>query len=107
MAEKLNARAIVTHTISGSTTRLVARYRPSRPILAITPSEETLRRLALVWGVIPMRGAEEETEWEMVDHAVASVRQAGLAGEGGTVVITAGMPLYEPGTTNWIRVVTL
>ncbi|MBN1827365.1 MAG: pyruvate kinase [Candidatus Eisenbacteria bacterium] len=107
MAEKVRACAIVTHTVSGSTTRLVARYRPRHPILALTPDESTWRRLALVWGVIPKRVDGGNTESDLVASTLEQVRNAGFAKPGQAVVITAGMPLYEPGTTNWIRVATL
>jgi pyruvate kinase len=106
MAEKVGAAAIVTCTQSGSTTRLVAKYRPPQPILAMTPDETTYRRLCLEWGAIPVRMAPAETQEAMEGQALALVRELGYAAGGEPVIITAGVPLHVPGTTNLIKVAT-
>ncbi len=103
LAENIRARSIITFTQSGSTARLVAKYRPRPPILAPTPLEETYRRLALIWGVIPMLSETTQTTDEMMEKAFAAARRAGLVKRGDTVVITAGVPLGIPGTTNLIK----
>jgi len=104
MAEEVGAAAIVTPTRSGSTTRLVARYRPPQPILAVTDDEETLRRLALVWGVVPLRIPPADHLEELEAVALERIREAGLVTPGQRVVITAGVPLHVPGSTNLIRI---
>lgn len=103
LAENIRARSIITFTQSGSTARLVAKYRPRPPILAPTPLEETYRRLALIWGVIPILSETTQTTDEMMEKAFAAARRAGLVKRGDTVVITAGVPLGIPGTTNLIK----
>ncbi len=104
MARQVKAAAIITNTQSGSTTRLVSKCRPSQPILAITPDEATYRRLALVWGAVPLlidtSGSAEALEEKSLDVA----RRSGFLKGEGRVVITAGLPLHVPGTTNSIRV---
>ena len=106
MADKLRAGAIVTHTLSGSTTRMVSKYRPRRPLVALTPDESTYRRLALVWGTYPLIMKKWDTEEEMVQVSIQHCIELDSFRQGQSLVITAGMPLNEPGITNMIRVVT-
>jgi pyruvate kinase len=104
MAEQLGAGAIVTFTKSGSTTRLVAKYRPAAPILALTPDPETHRRLALVWGAVPLRTDLVEDPNEMERRAVDQALRSGLVEKGQKLVITGGLPLRVAGTTNLIKI---
>ncbi len=108
MAEELGATAIVTFTYSGSTARLVAKQRPRQTVLAPTPRRETMRELAFVWGVTPIEATEAggATAEAIEQEALAVARaHAGLR-EGEQIVVTAGLPLYVPGTTNLIKVAT-
>jgi pyruvate kinase len=103
-AAEIGAAAIVTLTKSGSTTRLVSKYRPRQPVLALTDEAAVCRRLALVWGAVPVHSPHRET---LEDYEVDAVRQAldaGLCRPGDSVVVTAGLPLHEPGRTNLIKV---
>ncbi|MCC3375904.1 pyruvate kinase [Cohnella sp. REN36] len=100
----LEAKAIVTSTESGYTARMVSKYRPKSPIIAVTPQEQVLRRLQLVWGVIPVQGKSAETTDEMVDIAVKGAMSSGLVRLGDTVIITAGVPVGRSGTTNLIKI---
>jgi pyruvate kinase len=104
IAHDLNAAAIVPVTHSGYTARMVSSFRPAVPIIGCTPIESTLRKLSLSWGVIPLKIEPHDVGEEMLADAVASVFHAGLVPEGGTVVLTAGIPMGVPGTTNLIRV---
>jgi pyruvate kinase len=103
LAESLNAASIITFTQSGSTARLIAKYRPREPILAPTPLEKTYRRLALIWGVVPVLGESIKDTDEIVDIAFKAALKSGLVKKGQRVVITAGAPVGVPGTTNLIR----
>jgi pyruvate kinase len=103
LAESLNAASIITFTKSGSTARLVAKYRPQQPILAPTPLERTYRSLALIWGVVPFLGENIRDSDEIVKSAFKAALNSGLVKKGQRVVITAGAPVGEPGTTNLIR----
>jgi pyruvate kinase len=100
----LEAKAILTATESGYTARMVSKYRPKAPIIAVTPIDYVLRRLSLVWGVVPIKGEHCETTDQLFDHAVESSLKAGLVSLGDLVVITAGVPVGRSGTTNLIKV---
>ncbi|MFF2091998.1 pyruvate kinase [Paenibacillus sp. NPDC058174] len=100
----LNAKAIVTSTQSGFTARMVSKYRPKSPIIAVTNDEKVMKRLALIWGVTPVLGADAQTTDEMVEIAVEGAQSTGLIALGDTIVITAGVPVGRAGTTNLIKV---
>lgn len=107
IAYDINARAIICATTSGSTARLVSKYRPKTPIVAFTPFESTYRQLALSWGVQPRLIPQVYTMEEMLQTAVNTAVDMGLAHEGDKVVITAGVPIGVPGNTNLIKVHTI
>lgn len=100
----LNAKAIVTSTESGYTARMVSKYRPKAPIIAVTTNPQIVRRLALSWGVIPVLGKEAANTDEMIQQAIDSSVNAGHVNVGDLVVITAGVPVGKAGTTNLIKV---
>ena len=104
IAGELGAKAIISSTTSGFTARMVSKYRPRTPILAVTPHQHTYRRLALVWGVCPLLVAPFANTDEMLHQAIAAARQSGWVRDGDTVVVTAGLPVGVPGHTNLIRV---
>ena len=101
---EVKAKAIITATVSGMTARMVARHRPSIPVVAVTPSRVTLARLALVWGVVPVRVAEFETTDDMVETMVHTACEQGLAAWGDAVVLTAGIPFGHERKTNMLKV---
>jgi pyruvate kinase len=103
-ALELGAKAILTATESGYTARMVSKYRPKSPIVAVTPNEQVIRRLSLVWGVIPVKGESCKTTDELFDLAVDSSIKSGLVSLGDIVIITAGVPVGRSGTTNLIKV---
>ena len=103
LAQEIKAAAIISFTQSGLTARLVAKYRPGCPILALTPLPETQRRLCLVWGVNPIMATGLKTTDEMIGRAFEAARKSGLVKKGQTVVITAGVPLGVSGKTNLIK----
>ncbi len=100
----LDAKAIVTSTESGYTARMVSKYRPKAPIIAVTTNPQVIRRLMLIWGVIPVLGKEAANTDEMIEQAIDSSVNAGLVHVGDLVVITAGVPVGRTGTTNLIKV---
>jgi len=101
---ELGAKAILTSTASGFTARMVSKYRPEAPIIAMTDDERVLKRLSLVWGVIPVRGERSSSTDELFRSAVESGRRTGLIGPGDYVVITAGVPSGKTGATNLIKI---
>ncbi len=103
-AQDLNAAAIITPTASGYTARLMSRYRPRSPIVAVTPSPAVQRQLMLYWGLTPLLAPRTDNTDEMIAYAVQVAKGHGLVKAGDTVVITAGSAGSTPGTTNLIKV---
>lgn len=103
-ALELNAKAIITSTETGYTARMVSKYRPKAPIIAVTTADQTLRRLALNWGVTPVKGEVAATTDEMFDKAMKGGLDSGLVKEGDLVVLSAGVPLGSSGSTNLIKI---
>jgi pyruvate kinase len=87
-AHDLNAAAIVTVTRTGSTARMVSRFRPATPIVAITPNPRTYRQLALSWGVTPLMNDYKASSRELFTDAAKKVQEADLAHDGDIIVIT-------------------
>lgn len=103
-ASNLSAAAILSATESGYTARMVSKYRPKSPIVAVTSNERVIRRLNLVWGVQPVLGQEAASTDEMLESTVESAVASGMVAQGDLVVITAGVPVGETGTTNIMKV---
>lgn len=106
-AADLGAAAIITSTTSGSTARMVARHRPKAPIIAVSPSIESLRKLQLIRGVTTIFSDCSTTMDEQLDKSIAAVQEAGFIDNGDLVVITAGMPMGTTGSTNMLKVRTI
>jgi pyruvate kinase len=107
IATALDARAIITHTTSGSTTRRVACHRPRMELLALCTAERIRRRLTLTWGVESELTEEIRGTAHMVELAVhAAVARCG-AQPGESVVVVAGTPYRVSGRTNLIKVETI
>lgn len=104
IAASLKAKAIITSTQSGETARQVAKHRPKQPIVAVSPSPEVVRQLRLSWGVIPLVASPSIHLDNMFDIAVDIPLRVGLIDSGDLVVITAGVLVNMPGTTNLIKV---
>lgn len=107
VAETLGAASIVTYTTSGSTALRAARERPLVPLLVLTPSLATARRLAVLWGVHCVHTDDAIDFTDMVEKACSHARGAGDAANGDRIVITAGVPFGTPGTTNVLRIARL
>lgn len=103
-AVRLGAAAILTSTQSGHTARMVSKYRPGMPIIAVTPTPAVQRKLLLTWGVEPILGRETDDTDEMIYESITSALDAKLIRNGDMVVITAGVPVGVPGTTNLLKV---
>jgi pyruvate kinase len=105
IAEQTRALAIIAVTHTGGTARIVTRYRPDTPVIAVTDQEETLRRFSFVWGVRGLVVEGGDGTLAPILHAVRAKLQAeGLLRSGGPVVILGGFPLFSGGSTNSIRV---
>ncbi len=104
LSEDLSAETIITFTSSGSTARRVARFRPRAKIIAPTPEESTYYFLSLVWGVVPITIEMTRSTDEMIEKAISKALERRLVRKGERVIMTAGIPIGVPGTTNMIKV---
>ena len=105
IAADLNVQAIITVTMSGFTSAMIARYKPSCPIIGCTTSRLVWRQMNLQWGVSPLLISEENTAEDLFREAVNAALEAGYVKKGDRVVLTAGIPLGISGKTNMLRVV--
>lgn len=103
-AHDLNAVAIVTVTKSGTTARMISKFRPKTLIVGATTDERVYRQLVLSWGVMPVMCDTKDNTDELFDHAVEVSKNAGVLKQGDIAVITAGIPLGINGTTNMLKV---
>lgn len=103
-AKNLNIKTIVAATESGYTAKMISKYRPNADILAITFDERTQRGLMVNWGVQPIVAEKPETTDDMFDLAASKAVELGFAKEGDLILITAGVPVGERGTTNIMKI---
>lgn len=103
-ANDLKAAAIITVTQSGRTARMISKYRPDCTIIGGSMSPKVCRQLNLSWGVTPLIMEPKDDADELFEHAVDVVEKAGLISMGDITVITGGVPLGVPGTTNILKV---
>jgi pyruvate kinase len=107
IAQTLPIEAIICFTGSGISARRVARERPSVPMLVLTPSTKTARRLALLWGAHAVSTKDIGSFEEMIAKGKRMALRQGFGTAGSRLVILAGVPFGVPGSTNLLHVVTL
>lgn len=103
-ARNLNIDTIVAATSSGHTAHMISKYRPASNILAATFDERTRRQLTLTWGVQAFKIKEVKDTDDMLDEATTLAIREGFAKEGDLIIITAGVPVGEAGTTNIMKI---
>ena len=103
-AMDIGADAILTVSHSGTTARLVSQFHPGTPIIACVVEETVRRQLALSWGITPLQMPYARNTDELISMATEVAQKAGLIKAGDVVVLTAGLPVGVPGTTNMIKV---
>ncbi len=103
-AHDLGAAAIITVSKSGSTSRMLSKYRPECPIISGTPSEKVWRQTNMSWGVCPIMIEEKDSTDSLIDHVITVAQSKKLLKNGDLVVLTAGVPLGVSGTTNLMKV---
>lgn len=106
VALDLKVKAIVTFTFSGSTARMVSRYRPPVPIIAASTQDSTVKKLTLSWGVYPFKTEELADTDDMITRSRKVALETGLVRPGEKIVVTAGIPFRVPGSTNLLKVET-
>jgi pyruvate kinase len=104
LAESLDAKAIVASTKSGFTARQISRCRPDADIIALSPDKRALRQLCLCWGCVPSYICDPKDTDEMIEKGTKAALRTGLVHENDTIIITAGHPMWVPGTTNMVKV---
>lgn len=103
-ALNLNVKAVLAPTRSGQTAKMIAKYRPGCPIIALTSSEKASKKLSLVWGVYPIVGSNTSTIEEILEESVEESVKHQYVSHGDVVIITAGVPVGKVGTTNLMKI---
>ncbi|RDI57148.1 pyruvate kinase [Microvirga subterranea] len=104
IADTLNLKTVAAWTSSGATAFRIARERPNSTVMALTPSQHTARRLALVWGVHPIRTKDASDIDDMTFRACKFAMREGISNVGDRIIIVAGVPFGTPGATNMVRI---
>lgn len=107
IAQELEANAIMSITESGYTARMVAKYRPKATVIGVSPVDESLRRMTLYWGVVPLKGENKPSTDALIDASLKDALAAELIRKGDSLVVTAGMHVGKVGSTNLIQVVNV
>ncbi|MFN3134146.1 MAG: pyruvate kinase [Candidatus Kryptonium sp.] len=104
LAQQLNAKAIVTITHTGATAKSIAKYRPAVPIIALTDNDEVVKHLNLVWGVAGIKLKEISETDKTIENAKIQLKESEILEGGDLIIMTAGIPLFQRGSTNMIKV---
>lgn len=107
IAREICADAVVSITSSGFTARNISKYRSVVPVVAVTQTPAVCRALQLYWGIRPIVGPYSENTDEMIELSMQAALEQGCVEDGNSVVVTAGIPIGTPGSTNMIKVVNL
>jgi len=107
IASAMDAKAIVTPTLSGNTARILSVYRPEKPILAVTPDRRAVRIMQLYWGVYAYYRPHVDDPESMIQDTLKVVSDSGAAVQSDTIIFIAGLPLKGPQMVNTIRVFTI
>lgn len=107
LAVDLDLAAIVPLTQSGATALAVSRFRPSEPIVAVTPFVSVARRLSLAWGVTALVMPFADETGELLDGVARQIREHGVASAGERIAMTAGLGTCAPGGTDFVHVRTV
>ena len=103
-ARDVNAAAIVTVSESGTTARLLSKYRPQQPIIACVMREQVQRQLSLSWGITPLMMPLAHSTDELIEMSTSLAKENGYLHNGELAVVTAGVPVGVSGTTNMIKI---
>lgn len=107
ISHEIDADAILSITESGYTARMIAKYKPQSKVVAMSRNPERVRAMQLYWGVTPILGPFSANTDEMIDLSLKCALRNGVISDGASVIITAGVPVGAPGSTNMIKVVTV
>lgn len=104
IALDIKATAIIACTHSGMTARMIAKYRPAAPIIAVSPFIETVRQLTLTWGVYPVKSNTFDNTDDMMEKSIETAKSTGIFRSGDKIVITGSIPGGALNTTNFLRI---
>ncbi|MEW6620874.1 MAG: pyruvate kinase [bacterium] len=104
IAMDLKVAAIIACTYSGLTARMIAKYRPFVPVIAVSPSMETVRQLTLYWGIYPVKSDEFDNTDDMIRKGIETAKSTGIFRSGNKVIITGGIAGGHHDTTNFLHV---
>ena len=107
ISHEIDADAILSITESGYTARMISKYKPQSKVIAMSRNPERVRAMQLYWGVQPLLGPFSADTDEMIDLSLKCALRNGAVNDGASVIITAGVPVGAPGSTNMIKVVTV
>lgn len=106
-AEKINAQAIIACTETGTSSRLLAKYRPNKPLFGASPKETSLRRMALYRGVIPVRVEAVLSHHQEVEGALEAIKESFQLDAGALAVVISGLSVSQPGSTSIVEIVSI
>jgi len=106
LSESLDTSGIIAMTTSGGSAKKIARYRPSRPIYAVTHDHSIACSLSIVWGIVPAFSVKKDLLMHMISDVLDQGIQRGVLDLEKTYILVAGDPVGTPGSTNLIRVLT-
>jgi pyruvate kinase len=104
MTAELDLKAVAVFTQSGSSARVISKYRPRVPVFAFSPFDNVLRRTALYWGVKPVHMRRLQSTDKMVEAAAQRLREMGVVSRGDFIAVIAGNPIAKRGSTNILKV---
>ena len=107
IADAVNAKAIVTPTLSGNTARILSVFRPAEPIIAVTPDERAERVMQLYWGVQSCRRQKVDDSESMIQESMKVILNRGMANISDKIMLVAGLPVNSPHMVNTVRVLIL
>jgi len=103
-SEDLRVRAVICFTQSGSTARLISKYRPEIPIYAFTPGRSSMQQMGLIWGTQPLLAPKGNDSDRLFKHACDRLKELKKVNKGDTVIIISGTPLGERGSINMMKI---
>ncbi|MCL2244525.1 MAG: pyruvate kinase [Treponema sp.] len=107
ISSEINAKAIITPTLSGNTARLLSVYRPEQIVLAITPNDHVMRTMQLYWGVCPFYSQIADQTQSKIESSIKAALDTGIAKVSEKIVLVAGLPLQSLNPVNTVRVIIL
>jgi pyruvate kinase len=101
----LNAKIIIASSFSGKTARYVSKFKPKAMVVGLSPLDRTLRKMQILWGVVPVKTLEVDSTDSLLEQAVETVKERKYVEKDDVMILTAGVPAGKSGVTNMIKAV--